>query len=288
MITLADVPGLRRLLSLEPGFARALVNMARGLGLDPNVIAGVMSAESGLRPEAVNPNGGATGLIQFMPSTAAALGVTTSMLRSMSAVQQLEYVRRFFAPHASRIQSVGDYYMAVFMPAFVGKPSSFVLGEKGSTEIIAGLSKGKIYEQNAGLDLDKDGKITVGDVTRKIENVMRQAQGKPVVEAPDVPLAPAPVSAPTSLSLPPPWRSSGAPFDLPVLRIGARGTAVTLVQALLGTDIVSGVYTEAMANDYVRPFQAGQGVKPDAVIGPITWMLLVEHLKERPTEPPPR
>lgn len=292
MITLADVPGLRRLLSIEPGFARALVETARALSLDPSIIAGVMSNESGVRPDAVNPNGGATGLIQFMPATAAALGVTTGMLRAMSGVQQMEYVRRYFAPHVQKIRPdvPGDYYMAVFMPAYVGKPESTVLGKKDSSEILPGtkLSLGKIYEQNKGLDVDKNGVLTVGDVTRKIENTMRAAQSKPAIEAPDVPLARPPAAASPLPSLPPPWRSSGGLCDLPVLRIGAKGSAVSLAQLLLGCDVITGVYSEAMAVDYVRPFQRGQGLEDDAVIGRSTWMMIGEHLKERPTEPPPR
>jgi len=290
MISLLDVPGLRRLLTSEPPFARALIDMAQKLGLNPNYILGVMSNESGLRPSIVNPQGGATGLIQFMPATAKGLGTTVEMLRQMSGVQQLEYVRRYFAPYIQRIRPgvPGDYYMAVFMPAFVGAPATTVLGEQGSSELIGGVTKGKIYDQNKGLDTDKDGKITVADVTRKIEATLRAAAQKPVLEAPDVPLVPGQGSALPLPSLPPAWRSSGAPSDLPVLRIGAKGNAVTLAQVLLSCDVITGVYTEAMAEDYVEPFQTGQGLRPDKVIGPFTWEALAAHLKDRPTEPPPR
>ncbi len=306
MISLLDVPGLRKLCVSEPAFASALAAMAEGLGLDPSYLAVVMSLESGLDPHIQNSIS-ATGLIQFTIPTAKGLGTTVDMLRQMTAVQQLEYVRRFFAPHQHSIRpnQPGDYYMTVFMPGYLGMPRDFVLGEKDSTEILpkVGASKGKIFEQNTfkgqigtGLDVNGDGKITVGDVMAKAENLAASASTRPRLEVAEVPLAPSssppvprprPVMPSASPSLPPAWRSSGGPFDLPVLRIGAKGTAVALAQLLLGSDVITGVYTEAMALDYVRPFQEAHGLGNDAVIGPQTWESLAESFKDRPTEIPP-
>jgi hypothetical protein len=48
--------------------------VARRHGLDPDLVAAVVSVESGFRPEAVSPRG-AQGLMQLMPKTAASLGV---------------------------------------------------------------------------------------------------------------------------------------------------------------------------------------------------------------------
>jgi soluble lytic murein transglycosylase-like protein len=47
---------------------------ARRHGLDPALVAAVVSVESGFRPEAVSRKG-AQGLMQLMPGTAASLGV---------------------------------------------------------------------------------------------------------------------------------------------------------------------------------------------------------------------
>jgi len=162
-----------------------------------------------------------------------------------------------------------------------------VLGQKGSTEILkhTNLTKGKIYDQNSSLDVNKDGILTVGDVMAKNEKRVGQAPGP--VELPDVPLAGLPASEWRSPSLPPPWRSSGAPSDLPVLRVGSKGTAVAMAQMLLGSDVITGVFTEAFAIDYVRAFQKLEGLTSDAVIGPLTWQAMADALKERPTEIPP-
>ncbi len=171
-VALLDLPGLRTRESAEPGFAAALSAVADSLGLDPSYIGAVMSNESGFHPDAVNKDTNATGLIQFMPDTAKLLGTTVQALRSMTAVEQLDYVRAFYAKTGRAIHRdvPGDYYMATFLPAFVGKPPGFVLARKGQP----------IYDQNKGLDADGDGTLTVGDVTKKIENTVAAARTRPL------------------------------------------------------------------------------------------------------------
>lgn len=276
MLSFLDIPGLRKLLTVEPSFGSAMKSLALGLGLDADAILGVMSLESGLNPQATNPTSKATGLIQWMPSTAKALGTTVDMLRNMSAVEQLEYVKRYLSPLRQKIRESepGDYYMAVFMPAFIGAPRETVLGEKGSTDLLkgTGATKGKIYEQNAGLDVNKDGRITVGDVMAKNEQRVAAARSKPPLEVAEFPLADPRPSAPAPQSLSQPWRSSGGRFDLPVLRVGAKGSAVALVQAILKLPI-SGIFTDATA-DAVREHQRKHTLEDDGVVGPNTWKSL--------------
>jgi hypothetical protein len=199
-ISLFDFPGLRKRDTLEPGFARELAAMAQSLGLDPNALAAVMQLESGFDPAARNDSSGATGLIQFLPSTAAGFGTSSPSLMRMSAIAQLEYVRKFYQPlaHAIRPGEVGDYYMATFMPAFVGAPAQTVLSTQGHP----------IYDQNRGLDIDHDGTLTVSDVTRTIEQVYAAAEARPralfssekkkAVAAPSWPSSPSASSAPSS------------------------------------------------------------------------------------------
>ncbi len=55
--------------------ARLAEEASRRYGLDPALVLAVVGVESGFRPEAVSPKG-AQGLMQLMPRTAAALGVS--------------------------------------------------------------------------------------------------------------------------------------------------------------------------------------------------------------------
>ena len=132
-----DLPGLSARESASRGFALALSGVGERLGLDPNYLAAVMSLESGFKPDAVNPKGGATGLIQFMPATATLLGTTASALRQMTAIQQLPFVEAFYrkAGQSIRKNTPGDYYMATFMPAFVGAPPVHRAGLEGATHL---------------------------------------------------------------------------------------------------------------------------------------------------------
>lgn len=159
---LLPIPGLRE---TSEAFKERLVEIASELGLDASALAAVMKLESGFDPKARNPSGGATGLIQFMPKTAELLGTTTDALAMMSAVEQLEYVKKFYEPFRGRIVDEGDHYIATFMPAFLGKPRNSTIAEKGSP----------VYDQNAGLDVTDDGILTVDDVKRKLERVTQTA-----------------------------------------------------------------------------------------------------------------
>jgi hypothetical protein len=148
----------------DPDFKKKLEKIAAALGTTPNAMLAVMKQESGVNPAAQNKNGGASGLIQFMPATARMLGTTTDELRKMDGVQQLDYVYRYYKYTGVGDGSVGDLYMATFMPKYVGYPDNHVLGAEGDT----GFS-GAVYRQNKGLDRNKDGKITVGDVKSSVQ-----------------------------------------------------------------------------------------------------------------------
>ena len=148
----------------DPDFKEKLEKIAKALGTTPNAMLAVMKQESGVNPAAQNKSGGASGLIQFMPDTARMLGTTTDDLRKMDAVQQLDYVYKYYKYTGVGDGSAGDLYMATFMPKYVGYPDHTVLGAEGAE----GFS-GKVYAQNKGLDRNRDGKITVGDVKSSVQ-----------------------------------------------------------------------------------------------------------------------
>lgn len=141
-------------------FKLKVLDISNKLKMDPDDLMAIMAFESGFSPSIRNKVSGATGLIQFMGSTAKGLGTTTDDLTEMSAVEQLDYVYKYFKPYAGKIHNIQDAYMAVFMPIAVGKSNDFVLGIKESTDKLDGISYGLIYKQNSGLDINRDGKIT--------------------------------------------------------------------------------------------------------------------------------
>jgi hypothetical protein len=155
----------------DPDFNKKLDKIADALGVSSKNLLAIMKMESRVDPSAVNKQSGATGLIQFMPDTARSLGTSVEALRGMSAVEQLDYVYKYFKMVGVRPgMDLGDLYMAVFMPKFVGYPDDFVLGQQGGGKVPGtNLSSDLVYKQNKGLDKNKDGSITVADVKSSIQ-----------------------------------------------------------------------------------------------------------------------
>lgn len=131
-------------------FMAKVATISSKLGIKQEWLMAVMAFESGLNHKAVNKQSGATGLIQFMPSTAISLGTSTQALKEMSNVQQLDYVYKYFLPYKGKIQNLAHAYLTVFYPVAVGKPDSYVIGAKGS----------KIASQNPALR-SPEGEVTV-------------------------------------------------------------------------------------------------------------------------------
>jgi hypothetical protein len=125
---------------IDQDFAASIESLGNDLGVDPMYLANTMYAESRLDPSVKNMAGsGATGLIQFMPQTAANLGTTTDELSRMTPVEQMEYVRRYFSADnlgAGRLRdlqnnpSQHNVNMAVFLPSMIGKPVDTQIPQK--------------------------------------------------------------------------------------------------------------------------------------------------------------
>lgn len=137
-------------------FRRKVLAVAQRIGCDPSHLMACMWFESKLNPAAVNSLSGASGLIQFMPKTAIALGTTVEQIREMSDVDQLDLVERYFLEngYAGRIPTLADVYMAIFWPRAIGRPDDY--------QIVTD-PESAAYVQNRGLDLNKDGTITKGE-----------------------------------------------------------------------------------------------------------------------------
>ena len=92
----------------------------------------------------------------------------------MSAEDQLDYVERYFQPYKGKIGTLKDAYMAVLYPKAIGKPEWYPLFTSGT----------KAYEQNAGLDRDKKGMVTVADAVSMVQRRSGQVPATMVAQAP--------------------------------------------------------------------------------------------------------
>ncbi len=172
--TLLNVKGLEK---TSPAFRRKVVEIAGRLKLDPNWLTSVMAFESGFNPQAVNKYSGATGLIQWVGPTARQFGTSTDELLRMDALEQLDYVEKYFASFGGRIRRLQDAYFAVFCPALLGKPLSTIVARKGdSSKGLCGNS-GRVYTQNSGFDSGGKGHITVADIATPVTSIYQSAGG---------------------------------------------------------------------------------------------------------------
>jgi len=143
------------------GFKNRVIQISRELNVCPDYLMACMAFETGetFSPSIENAAGsGAVGLIQFMPTTARALGTSTDSLKEMSAIQQLDYVKKYFLPHRYKLGKLEDVYMAILYPVAIGRATDDVLFKQGR----------KTYNQNKGFDSNKDGKITIGEISSKV------------------------------------------------------------------------------------------------------------------------
>lgn len=253
-----------------PSFREQLVAGSLAHGLNPSYVAAVIAFESGFNPKAMNPDGGALGLLQWRKSIFPAVAKKAGMnlawedLPSLTAEEQLPLVFAYYADKPIRETSTpSDYYLAVFLPIGVGKPPEFLLGQKDSTaKHPGGLSLSKIYDLNRGLDKNPvDGKITVRKAAAPVQAILDAARGRTPLSVPLAPgrprgldrtepcpggvySSPLPRPAPLPSGLPPdrggdlePYDTIPVPLggshDLPTLRRGHHGSVVCLLQRLL-------------------------------------------------------
>jgi hypothetical protein len=153
---------------VSAAFKVKLIEIARNIDVDPNYLISAMAFETGetFSPSAKNTNG-ATGLIQFLPDTAVELGTTTADLAAMTAVDQMDYVEKYFDPYKNMLKTIEDVYMAILWPAAIGKTNSWVLFSKPSTQ----------YNRNSGLDTDKDGHVTKAEAAAMIKAKLLKGRG---------------------------------------------------------------------------------------------------------------
>lgn len=146
--------------SNDPDFMKEVQRVSDKFQIDPADLLSIMWKESRLLPEIDNPKTGATGLIQFMPDTAKNLGTTTAALKNMTRAEQMKYVEKYFdmvgLPKGS---NRGQIYSYVFLPGIAKKSTTGILASKNDP------ATAKYYNSNSGLDANKDGIITIDDLS---------------------------------------------------------------------------------------------------------------------------
>lgn len=89
------------------------------------------------------------------------LDPTTAQLAKRSAIDQLDYVSKYYKPLTGKLNSLSDAYMAVLAGKYsdaVTASDKYVLWSTGSVA----------YKQNKGLDINGDGRITKAEATKMV------------------------------------------------------------------------------------------------------------------------
>ncbi len=157
---------------VDARFDRAFVDTCKRIGCNPLHLLAVMMSESDVNPAAHNPNGDASGLIQFMPATLRALSWKNGpqAFRGLSASQQLPYVEGYYRPWANDAgawDSPARLYQATFLPGTLrtATTSGAILAQRGGR-------LGWAYEANSVFDANHDKAITLGELNIAILNAI--------------------------------------------------------------------------------------------------------------------
>lgn len=144
-------------------FRQKLSRIAHGLGAKPHDLALVIAFETAgtFSPKIENPVSKALGLLQFMPATLERMGINRDNAANMTDLEQLELVEQYLTPWRGKLGRLSSLYMAVLWPRLVGADEHSVVFAEGS----------KAYAQNAGLDMDKDGRVLVSEAVYRVKSM---------------------------------------------------------------------------------------------------------------------
>jgi hypothetical protein len=183
-----------------------IVALAKKLGMpDAGWLANLINFESGgtFSPSIRNPHSGATGLIQFMPSTAKGMGTTTDTLASMSAKEQMKYVERYLLRkkrNADSYKQPTDAYMAVFYPVAMGKGKDFSIAEHYASQRAA--KDTEAYQRHYDYVVRINGGIvTAGDYAEKANRNARLPTGLTGIQIGNTGIRVLPILLGTSVTL---------------------------------------------------------------------------------------
>jgi hypothetical protein len=155
----------------------AFTRIVANAGYDPVAVGAIVELETGrtwspkvkgAKAFSMAP-GYAIGLLQFSPDTARKLGTSTAQMAAMSFVEQAAFIPRYYAMFGgpSKFSRPADYYAAGFGTG-VGASDSWVMAAKGDVR----------YDANTGLDVNRDDKITMADLSDLVTRAVTEASKK--------------------------------------------------------------------------------------------------------------
>lgn len=202
---------------VSDGFLSALIGECKAhLGCDPAVFVGCWLSESGLTSHAQNKQALAAGFFQAMPAILRGLAFTgdgtyteptgayaraklagdKTELRALDQAlsdafcrlpleSQLPWAARYYRPRAGKFPNGGATYAANFCPAWIGHasdPTWVICAKDGrSAGGLTPASSEEWYRENAGLDVDGDGAVTMGDLAARAAHYAATPRGKELV-----------------------------------------------------------------------------------------------------------
>lgn len=155
-------------ISYRAAFIAKVIQVANNLRINPNWLMLIMYFETAGTFSASKFNAKKTyvGLLQFGKIAANDMGTNVLKLSKMTAVQQLDYVEKYYKMwfrylKLSAVNSFIDFYLITLFPSKVNKGNQAVIESK-SIPAITFAKANKAFKPNA------KGVITVGEINRVV------------------------------------------------------------------------------------------------------------------------
>ena len=157
---------------LPEEFFKKIISISKKLDCDPSHLMAVINLETAgtFKASIQNPRSKATGLIQFMPKTATNMGTSIEKLANMSEVEQLDYVEKYLLDRKKERKIKGrvdatTLYCLIFWPDAANKENNYLIANQKNKNT-------GVYNDNKGLDYNKDKSITRGDLDQRVKEFM--------------------------------------------------------------------------------------------------------------------
>ena len=185
-------------------FRKKVVEIAKRLGKEPNLLMAGMALETG---RTFSPTAGKgtsyVGLIQFGDDAAESVGTTRADLLKMTALEQLDYVEKYLKKKNDKIKTLTDFYLSILMPVDVGKgnepnhvvfDNEYPLKYKKDGKTLTDLSKSRHYgyrqnpafyfedgektkvKNGGGKKYDGSGKTYIWEIEKFLSNIYEEGK----------------------------------------------------------------------------------------------------------------